>query len=144
MKDNFYLSLQAEIEQVPSQNLIITIGDLNAKNGADDSGSDRMMGGNGFSIINKNRERIEEVYTSNDLVTGSTLFPHREIHKITWCSPNAVNQINHLLIDGKWWSSLQDVKVRRGADIDSDHHLVTACLKLKLKSAVSSQNLQPF
>lgn len=100
MKDNFYLSLQAEIEQVPSQNLIITIGDLNAKNGADDSGSDRMMGGNGFSIINKNRERIEEVYTSNDLVTGSTLFPHREIHKITWCSPNG-SKSNQSLAD-RW------------------------------------------
>ena len=30
---------------------------------------------------------------------------------------------------------LRDVKVRRGADIGSDHHLVTACLKLKLKGA---------
>ena len=66
-----------------------------------------------------------------------TLFPHREIHKITWCSPNGRdrNQIDHLLINGKWRRSLRDVKVRRGADIGSDHHLVTACLKLKLKSA---------
>ena len=41
----------------------------------------------------------------------------------------------HLLINGKWQRSFRDVKVRRGADIGSDHHLVTACLKLKLKSA---------
>ena len=41
------------------------------------------------------------------------------------------------MINGKWRSSLRDVKVRRGADIGSDpgYHLVTACLKLKLEGA---------
>ena len=29
--------------------------------------------------------------------------------------------------------SLQDVRVKRGADVASDHHLVTARLKLKLR-----------
>ena len=52
-------------------------------------------------------------------------------------SPNGRdrNQTDHLMINGKWRSSLRDVKVRRGADIGSDHHLMTACLKLKLKGA---------
>ena len=40
LKDNFYLRLQAEIEQVSMQDLIIIMGDLNAKVGADNSGSD--------------------------------------------------------------------------------------------------------
>ena len=51
---------------------------------------------------------------------------------ITWCSPNGRDRNK---IDRKWRSSLRDVKVRREADIGSDHHLVTACLKLKLKGA---------
>ena len=137
LKDNFYLRLQAEIEQVPMQDLIIIMGDLNAKVGADNSESDRVMGRHRSGIINENGERLVEFCTTNNLVIGGTLFPHREIHKITWCSPNGRdrNQIDHLLINGKWRRSLRDVKVRRGADIGSDHHLVTACLKLKLKSA---------
>lgn len=137
LKDNFYLRLQAEIEQVSMQDLIIIMGDLNAKVGADNSGSDRVMGRHGCGTINENGERLVEFCTTNDLVIGGTLFPHREIHKITWCSPNGRdrNQIDHLLINGKWRRSLRDVKVRRGADVGSDHHLVTACLKLKLKSA---------
>ena len=119
------------------QDLIIIMGDLNAKVGADNSGSDRVMGRHGSGIINENGERLVEFCTTNNLVIGGTLFPHREIHKITWCSPNGRdrNQIDHLLINGKWRRSLRDVKVRRGADFGSDHHLATACLKLKLKSA---------
>lgn len=38
------------------------------------------------------------------------------------------------MINGKWRCSLTDVKVRRGADVGSDHHLVTASIKLKLRS----------
>ena len=53
LKDNFYLRLQAEIEQVPMQDLIIIMGDLNAKVGADNSGSDRVMGRHGSGIISE-------------------------------------------------------------------------------------------
>ena len=66
-------------------------------------------------------------------VVGGTPFRHREIHKLTWCSPNGrdKSQIDHLMINGTLRRSLQDVRVRRGADVGSDHHLVTANLKLR-------------
>ena len=35
--------------------------------------------------------------------------------------------------------SLQDVRVKRGADVASDHHLVTARLKLKLRRNEADQ-----
>lgn len=41
-------------------------------------------------------------------------------------------QIDHIAINGKWERSLQDVRVKRGADVGSDHHLFTANIKLKL------------
>ena len=111
VKYNFYLRLQAEIEQVPMQDLIIIIWDLDAKVGADNSGSDRVMGGYGSGIIDENGERLVEFCTTNNLVIGG----------------RDRNQIDHLLINEKWQRSLRDVKVRRGADIGSGHHLVTAC-----------------
>ena len=61
----------------------------------------------------------------NALVTGSNLFPDREIHKLTCCSPNGrdSNQIDHLMINCKWRRSPQDVRVRKGSDVDSNHFL---------------------
>ena len=94
------------------------------------------MGKEGCGSMNNTGERLLEFCMAYDLVVGGTLFPHREIHKLTWCSPNGrdKNQIDHLMINGRTWRrSLQDVRVRRGADVGSDHHLVTANLKLKLR-----------
>ena len=58
LKDNFYLRLQTEIEQVAIQDLIIIMGDLNAKVGADNSGSYRVMGRHGCGTINENGGRL--------------------------------------------------------------------------------------
>ena len=92
------------------------------------------MGKEGCGSMKNNGERLLEFYMTYDLVIERTLFPFHEIHKLTWCSPSRrdKNQIDHLMINGTWRRSLQDVRVRRGADVGSDHHLVTATLKLKL------------
>ena len=69
------------------------------------------------------------------MMIGGTLFPHPTTHKLTWVSPNRrdKNQIDHIAINGIWRRSLLDVRVRRGADVGSDHHLVTARIRIKLR-----------
>ena len=93
-----------------------------------------IMGKHGTGIQNENGELFIEPCTFNDLVIGGTLYPHKTIHKTTWVSPDGKteNQIDHITIGRKWRRSLHDVKVKRGADAASDHHLVVAVLKTKL------------
>ena len=92
------------------------------------------MGKHGCGLMNENGVKLLE-FCNNNLVVGGTLFPHRYIHKLTWYSPNTRdrNQIDHLLINGTWRQSLMDVKVKKGADFSSDHHLVVALIQLKLR-----------
>lgn len=91
--------------------------------------------------MNVNGERLAEFCTMHNLVIGGTVFQHKDIHKLTWHSPNGrdQNQIDHLMIKGTWKRSLLDVKVKRGADVGSDHHLVTAVLRVKLRKTRSKK-----
>ena len=97
-----------------------------------------VMGKYGYGNINDNGERLVDLCGTNNLVIGGTIFPHREIHKLTWISPNGrdKNQIDHIIINGKWRRSLQDVRAMRGENVTSDHHLVVANIMLKLKKIV--------
>ena len=54
---------------------------------------------------------------------------------MTWTSPDqrTINQIDHVMINQKWRCSLLDVKAVRGTDVGSDHQLVLAKLRLKLR-----------
>jgi len=50
---------------------------------------------------NDNGVRIVNFTGSEYLIVKSTMFPHRDIHKYTWTSPDgkAYNKIDHILID---------------------------------------------
>ena len=91
-----------------------------------------------------NGVRIIDVTTSKDLALKSTVFPHREIHKYTWTSTDGKthNQIDHILIDRRWHSSILDVRSFRGADCDTHHYLMVA--KVRERLAVSKQAAQRF
>ena len=78
-------------------------------------------------------ERLANMCSTNGLVIGGTLFKHKYRNKITRNSPSkqqGQKQIEHNIINGKLSRSLFDTRAFRGADVNSDHHLVIAKLQL--------------
>ena len=136
VKIKFYDDLQRVINKVPPHDVLIVMGDLNAKVGRDNTGYERNMGKFGRGERNENGEKFLDFCVNNDLAIGGTLFNHLDIHTLTWRSNDrrTINQIDHLAINGKWRSSLLDVRAHRGADMSSDHYMIIAKIRLKLKA----------
>ena len=57
-------------------------------------------------------------------------------------SPNrsTSNQIDHIVIDGRYISGELDVRTFRGLKIDSDHYLVTAKFRLRISASKSARS----
>ena len=140
-KDLFYEVLQEQIDKTPRHDILILMGDFNAKVGSDNAGYESCMGKEGVGDRNNNGERFADMCLENGLVIGGTVFQHKNIHKLTWNSPDGRtrNQIDHICINQKWRGSMRDVKAIRGADVGSDHHLMLCKLKLKLKKATKEK-----
>ena len=70
----------------------------------------------------------------NALVIANTLFQQHKRWLYTWTSPDGQyrNQIDYILWSQRW-SSIQSAKIKLGADCDSDHELLIAKFRLKLK-----------
>ena len=142
-KEEFYEQLQTIIEEIPAHDMMLIIGDMNARTGGDNTNRQRTIGKEGLGTypMNDNGERMCDFCEHNGLVVGGTLFKHKDIHKATWTSPdgNTKPQIDHIIINGKWRSSLQDVRACRGADCASDHTLVLGVISLKLRKTRKGQ-----
>jgi hypothetical protein len=90
-----------------------------------------------------NGVRLVNFATSTVLFVKSTMFSHRKFIN----TPGALmmgrhNQINHILTDRRWHSSILDVRSFREADCDTDHYLVVTNVRERL--AVSKQTAQKF
>ena len=62
----------------------------------------------------------------------------------TWTSPDGQhrNQIDYIICSQRWRSSIQSAKTRPGADCGSDHELLIAKFRLKLKKV--GKTTRPF
>jgi hypothetical protein len=89
----------------------ILLGDFNVKVGMEDIFKPTIGNDSSHEIRNDNGVKVVNFTTSKYLVVRSTIFSHCSIHKYTWTSPDGQthNQIDHVLIDRRWHSSILDV-----------------------------------
>ena len=89
----------------------------------------------GFGVWNEAGQRLIEFCQENTLVIANTLFQQHKRRLYTWTSPDDQhqNQIDYILCSQRWRSSIQSAKTRPGADCGSDHVLLIAKFRLKLK-----------
>ena len=94
--------------------MIVLMGDLNAKIGSNNANREEVMGKFCVGVMNDNGERLCDFCIADyGLVITGTSFPHKEIHKLTWRSPDGktVYQIDHSVVNGRMRTSILDTRV---------------------------------
>lgn len=132
-KDQFYEQLQAVYENTPKHDIIVSMGDWNAKVGRQMPGEGGIVGTHALvAERNDNGERFVASCTANNMAIVTTQFKQKEVHKYTWTSPDGRtrNQIDYITVNGKFRSSIYNARAYRGADIGSDHNIVICNMKL--------------
>ena len=138
----FYEDLQDLLELTPKKDVLFIIGDWNAKVGSQET--PRVTGKFGLGVQNEAGQRLIEFCQENALVIANTLFQQHRRRLYTWTSPDGQHriQMDYILCSQRWRSSIQSGKTRPGADCGSDHELLIAKFRLKLKKV--GETTTPF
>ena len=97
-----------------------------------------------LGVQNEAGQRLTEFCQENALVIANTLFQQHKRRLYTGTSPDGQyqNQIDYILCIQRWRSSIQSAKTRPGVDCGSDHELLIANFRLKLK--IVGKTTRPF
>ena len=98
----------------------------------------------GLGVQNEAWQSLIEFCQENALVIANTLFQQHKRRLYIWTSPDGQhqNQIDYNLCSQNWKSSIQSAKARLGTDCGTDHELLIAKVRLKLKKV--EKTTRPF
>ena len=68
--------------------MIVVMGDLNAKVGNNNTNREELMGKFGVGVVNDNGEGLFDFCSANGFIITGTIFPHKDIRKLTLRSPD--------------------------------------------------------
>jgi len=133
--EDFYSDLQAAIQKASSRDLLIVMGDFNAKVGRDWSTWGGAIGKFGFGDMNDRGERLLNFCLTNNLrIMNTAFFQKKGSRKWTWESPDGTtkNLIDYILVNSRWKSSVSMCRSFPKPDVGTDHQMVMANIRIRL------------
>ncbi|KMQ91585.1 craniofacial development protein 2-like protein [Lasius niger] len=136
--DLFYACLESTISRISNREIVLILGDLNAKVGCtiENEHLRSVIGRFGIGTRNERGERLLQFCIDNNFSIANTAYKQYIRRLYTWTSPNKLvkNQIDYILIKSRWRASILTAKTLPGADCESDHQLLVCSFRTKLKA----------
>lgn len=135
-KEMFYAKLDSVVEQCPSRDTLLVLGDFNAVTGTERAGYELCVGPHGSGTRNVNSSLFLNFAKSRRLRIGGSWFQRRDPRRWTWYSNagGVAKEIDHILVSTRW-RILQNCRVFRSAEFfATDHRLVVATLRIHIRS----------
>ena len=128
----FLEEVEVALAKATSSESLVLLGDFNAHVGIDNATWKGVIGQHGDPAdINKNGRCLLQFCATNGLCIMNTFFQHKRIHKYTWYRDSLGQRslIDFCIVSADLFSTVSDVRVERGAELSTDHHLVVCTLK---------------
>jgi len=125
--EEFYRKLQQRMDKIPKKENIILAGNLNGRIG--NQPIPECTGTYGKQVMNHNGAVLRDFYAFNKVKITNSFYRHTDIHKFTWEGRGSKSIIDCIIINDRLKSNIEDTRVFRGSEIDSDHKLVESKLK---------------
>ncbi len=142
--ETFYSDLDVAHKACGSQDMVIVMGDMNAKVGQEQDPMKEIVGRYGLGQRNDRGDLWVDWCTTHEQVIMNTWFQHHQRHLYTWKSPGDVvrNQIDYITINRRFRNSILQVKGYPGADCGSDHVPIVATMKVKPRALITSKSVK--
>ena len=138
---SFYHALRSVLSSVPKTEMLVILGDLNARVGTD-ADVWPSIGPYGVGKMNSNGLLLLQLCNEWNLVITNTFSQQK--HKATWIHPQSKHghMIDYIICRRGDLKSFCKVRVMRGADCETDHFMVRAKLLIVIRRKCHSNGVQ--
>ena len=148
VKQQFATEVQDVFDKIPQSDILLLLGDFNARVGRRDAGNDLWsgtLGCHGLGDRNQAGEEFLQFCATNQLTVMNTWFKKRKIHLGTWMHPatKICHMIDYVVLRASQRVFCTDVRVMRGANCWSDHRIVRAKLRMATPCSCTKRGKPP-